>query len=146
MTFSANDKALSGLAGLAGRMHIAFVEAEHMVGRALVRRVQIGMTSGAKSGRVYAHPGKGTYTASAPGEYSAVVSGQLYGSINYQVSGSYISFYATAAHAGYQEFRTSKMEARENLKRAIDESDGEIKSIIDQVLWRALGGAGAGGG
>jgi hypothetical protein len=52
----------------------------------------------------------------------------------------YLSFYATADHAGYQERGTSKMGARPNLRMAIDESDGLIRSILEQIVWRAMRG------
>lgn len=124
---------------LGPRMRAALSQAGTLVGKALVKRVSDGMRSGAKSGRVYPHPSGGTYQASAAGEYSAVVTGKLIGSINYQVSGArYLRFYATAPHAGYQEYGTSKMGPRENLKRAIEESDALIRRILDQIIWRAI--------
>jgi hypothetical protein len=121
-------------------MRAAVFEAGHMVGQELVKRVKTGMTSGSKSGRIYSHPRGGTYQASAsPGEYSAVVSGNLIGSIAYRMQqAGYLSFYATSGHAGYQEWGTSKMGPRENLKRAIDESDGAIKSILHMIIMRAI--------
>lgn len=117
---------------------LGLTQAGNMVGQELVKRVKTGMLTGPKSGRIYARRG-GTYQASAPGEYSAVVSGDLIGSINYRMQGiEYLAFYATSDHAGYQEDGTSKMAARENLKRAIRESDPVITGILDQVVWRAI--------
>lgn len=125
---------------LGPRMRIALGESLHVVGRTLVKHVGDGMKNGPKSGRTYRHPKGGTYQASAPGEYSAVVTAKLIGSINYAVKGtSAISFYATAPHAGYQEDGTSKMEPRENLWRAIQEQDGFIASVIDVTIARAIG-------
>jgi len=124
---------------LGPKARIGLRQAGSQVGQALVKRVGDGMRSGPKSGRTYRHPNGGTYQASAPLEYSAVVTGDLIGSINYRMSGAgYLSFYATAAHAGFQEYGTSKMGPRENLARAIDESDGIIRDILDQIIWRAL--------
>lgn len=137
MTWSQNGQ---WPADLGPRMRAAMAQAGNLVGKELVKRTTDGMKSGAKSGRVYARKGGGTYQASAPGEYSAVVTGRLLRSVNYQVSGAqYIRFYATAGHAGYQEYGTSKMAARENLKRAIQESDAIIQRLIEQLIWRALG-------
>lgn len=125
---------------LGPKLRAALAQAGTLVGKELVKRVTDGMKSGGKSGRVYNHRTGGTYQASAPGQYSAVVTGRLLGSINYAVSGStFIRFYATAGHAGYQEFGTSKMAARENLKRAIAESDATIQRLLEQIIWRALG-------
>lgn len=124
-------------------MRVAMTEASHQVGKELLRRVQTGMLNGPKSGRVYNHPNGGTYTASAPEEYSAVVTGDLYRSVNYAAHGNGVEFYATSDHAAFQEYGTVKMEPRENLYRAIVESDGEIHAIIDQIVGRALRGGGA---
>lgn len=120
---------------LVARLRVGMADALHMTGRVLVKHVQDGMRTGAKSGRVY-----GSHQASAPGEYSAVRTGNLIGSINYRVSGAtFVAFYATSDHAGYQEWGTRKMAARENLGRAIRESDGEIRNIIDLCVRKALG-------
>jgi hypothetical protein len=121
-------------------MRIGLDQALHVVGRTLVKHVGDGMKNGPKSGRTYSHPKRGTYQASAPGEYSAVVTGDLLGSINYSVQGMHgITFYATSGHAGYQEDGTSKMEPRENLWRAIQEQDGFIASVIEVTIARSIG-------
>lgn len=126
---------------LDAQMRIGLSEAQHLGGRALVKHVQDGMRTGPKSGRVYRHPKGGTYQASAaPGEYSAVVTAKLLRSIDYQASGlSFIRFFATADHAGYQERGTAHMAARENLLRAIQESEGNIRNILEQCIGRAIG-------
>lgn len=126
---------------LGPRMLVGLTDAQHVAGQSLVKHVQDGMRTGKKSGRVYRHPSGGTYQASGPvGEYSAVVTGRLLRSVGYRASGQfYIVFYATADHAGFQERGTWKMAARENLKRAIDESEGNIRNILDQCLRRAIG-------
>lgn len=121
------------------RLRIAISVAAHEVGQTLVRQVQIGMTTGPKSGRIYSHPRGGTYRASAGGEYSAVVTGDLLNSINYRLHGSdQIVFYATSDHAGFQEFGTSKMAARPNLAMAIQDADGEIRKRLEAIIWRAI--------
>lgn len=123
------------------RIRIAISEAGHMAGQAIVKRVRDGMLTGAKSGRHY--PGLPNQS-SAPGEYSAVQSGDLLNSVNYRMSGDYLAIYATSGHAGYQEYGTKnkdgtiKMDARPNLKKGIEESDPLIRSIIDQAVMRAL--------
>ena len=108
-----------------------------MIGNALVKRARDGITSGKKSGRVYPNlPNQ----SSAPGEYSANQTGDLLNSIAWRKSGShYLSFYATSDHAGYQEHGTMKMAPRPNLRMAIDESDGLIRNILQQVIWRSIG-------
>lgn len=140
---------------LGPKMRAGLTQAGDMVGKALVLRVKQGMTGG-HSGNVYTtfFRTKGTgggrrifpvgsrspHQASAAGEYSAVDTGKLLASVQYQVSGaSYIRFFANANHAGYQEFGTDKIAARKNLKRAIDESDATILQILEQIIWRAIG-------
>lgn len=120
---------------LEGRIRIAVSEAGHLAGAEIVKRVRDGMTTGPKSGRHY--PGLPNQS-SAPGEYSAVQTADLLNSVNYRVSGGYLAIYATSGHAGYQEYGTSKMGARPNLKMGIEESDPLIRSIIDQAVMRAL--------
>jgi len=121
--------------GLEGRIQIAISESGHMSGQEVVKRVRDGMLTGSKSGRHYPNlPNQ----SSAPGEYSAVQSGDLLNSVNYRMSGGYLAIYATSGHAGYQEHGTSKMGARPNLKKGIEESDGLIRSIIDQCVMRAI--------
>lgn len=125
---------------LGPRMRAAMHAGGHKVGKELQMRAKQGILNGSKSGRVYRHPNGGTYTASKFGEYSANVTGRLLNSINYNVSGAqYIRFYATAPHAGYQEYGTRKMDPRENLKRAIRESDAIILRLLEDIIWRAIG-------
>ena len=107
-----------------GRVQIAVSEAGHMAGQEVVKRVRDGMLTGPKSGRHY--PGLPNQS-SAPGEYSAVQTGDLLNSVNYRMSGGYLAIYATSGHAGYQEYGTSKMGARPNLKKGIEESDSLIR-------------------
>ena len=121
---------------LGPRMRAALQEAGHMVGNALVKKVRAEILTGQKSGKHYARlPNQ----SSAPGEYSANQTGRLLNSISYRMSGrDYISFYATAPHAGFQEHGTSKMGSRPNLKMAIEESDTLIRNILEQIIWRAM--------
>lgn len=118
-----------------GRLRAAISEVGHLAGQEIVKRAHDGIVSGGKSGRHY--PGLPNQS-SAPGEYSANQSGDLLNSINYRMSGEFLSIYATSGHAGYQEYGTSKMGARPNLKKAIEESDGVIHSLIDAAVRRAL--------
>jgi hypothetical protein len=130
---------LDGLQSLGARMRSAKREAGHMIGSALVKRAREGIVNPPKSGKHYARlPNQ----SSAPGEFSANQTGRLLNSIAWRMSGAdYLSFYATADHAGYQEFGTSKMGTRPNLKMAIDSSDGLIRNLLEQLVWKAINGA-----
>lgn len=153
MSFSQNGD-ISGLEGLANRMRAGLEESAHMVGEQLVRQAHEGIMNGPKSGRVYdtlfftlgSGPGRmvipygsrPAHQASAPGEYSANDTGNLYGSIGFSVSGDTISFHSTSPHAGYQEDGTDRMAARPNLMNAIEDSDGIIRNLLEQIIWRAM--------
>lgn len=119
-------------------MRAGLNEAATMIGNELVRRARTGILTGPKTGRFYSgNPNQ----SSAPGEFSANQTGNLLNSINWRMSGSdYLAFYSDSDHAGFQEYGTSKMAPRPNLKMAIDESDGFIRSVLDQMIMRTIGG------
>lgn len=158
MSFSQSGGDLGRLEGLAAAMRAGLDEAGHMVGQQLVRQAREGILNGAKSGRVYdtlfftigtgpgrrviSYGSRGAHQASAPGEYSANDTGNLVGSIDYTMSGDTLSFHSTSPHAGFQEEGTDRMAARPNLLKAIEDSDGIIRNLLEQIIWRALAGAG----
>jgi hypothetical protein len=119
------------------RLRVGLHEAATMIGNELVRAARAGILTGKKTGRFYSgNPNQ----SSAPGEFSANQTGNLLNSIQWRMSGaSYLAFYSDSPHAGFQEYGTTKMAARPNLKMAIDESDGMIRNLLDQVLLRAMG-------
>lgn len=122
---------------LGPKMRAALHEAATMVGQELVRRAQTGILTGPKSGRHY--PGQPNQS-SAPGEYAANQTGDLLNSINFKVEGDMLVFYSDSGHAGYLEYGTVKMAPRPNLEMAITESDGAIRNILEQIMWRAISG------
>ena len=135
MTFEAKGSLPTDLGH---RIRSGINEAAHMIGNELVRRARAEILTGTKTGRSY--PGLPNQS-SAPGEYSANQTGDLLNSIEWRMSGSdYLSFYATSPHAGFQEYGTVKMDPRPNLKMAIDESDGLIRELLEQIVFRAMGG------
>ena len=118
-------------------MRVGLDEAATLIGNELVRQARVGILTGPKTGRFY--PGNPNQS-SAPGEFSANQTGNLLGSIKWRMSGAdYIAFYSDSDHGGFQEFGTRKMGARPNLKMAIENADGLIKNILDQVVLRAIG-------
>lgn len=131
------------LSGAAHNFDAGLNQAAHAVGQMLTRRVQIGITQGPHSGRTY--PGKNQ--SSAPGEYPANQSGQLLGSIDYDVEsralrvGSHGAFnkgydYAVGLHEG-----TSKMAPRPYLTKAVEENIGAIETTLGRVTWQLILGA-----
>lgn len=128
---------LDDLDQIGARMRAGLADAGELCGKTIVKRAHDGIVQGTKSGVTY----PGHNQSSAPGEYSANQTGKLLGSIKHRMSGhNFLTIYATADHAGFQEYGTSRMGARPNLKLAIDESDGIVRNIIEQIMWRALRG------
>lgn len=138
-------RALASLVGAAGRFKMGVHDAAHLAGQLLVRTTQEGMRS-AGGGRHY--PGQ-RRQSSAPGGYSAIQSGQLFGTVNYEVNGSeQLRFGGGPAmnrghdYAIYQHEGTSKMGARPFLHLTVEAKRGEVEQILGETVWRKLiGGA-----
>ena len=135
MGFRARDAALGALATMAGRFKSSLGQAAEMAGQHLVRTSQTGQRDGSKSGRMY-----GGHQASAPGEYSAPRTFALHNSTAYEASAERIRFGVGVEHGIYQELGTSKMGARPNLGKAVEESKGELHRILGEVTFRRLVG------
>lgn len=138
--------AIASIAGAAGNFRLGLGDASHMVGQLLVRRTQQGMRDGPQTGRVYPHLPR---QSSAPGEYPAIQSGQLIGSLGYDVvSSSRLEFgsrgafnrgydYAVGLHEG-----TSKMAPRPFLTKTVDRERGAITRTLGEVTFRRIVGGG----
>ncbi|MDX2308079.1 MAG: hypothetical protein NW216_07570 [Hyphomicrobium sp.] len=128
-------RVLGQLDAAAENFRVGLMQASHMAGQVLVRTVQGGM-QGAGGGRVY-----GSHQASAPGGYSAIRTGQLYGSADYEVSGAnMLRFGVGATHGIYQELGTSKMAARPNLGNAVRDAGSTVENLLGQVTFRRIVG------
>lgn len=93
--------------------------------------------SGNRSGRQYRVPGtKTNYTASAPGEPPASMTGQLRNNIHFQIQGKGKEVIglvgSTLDKAPMLEFGTRKMAARPFLKPTFDEELPAIKEILSR--------------
>ena len=92
--------------------------------------------SGKRTGRVYRVPGtKKTYTASAPGEPPAVMTGQLRTSIKYRIVGDMKvtgEVGSKLKKAPMLEFGTKKMKPRPFLRPTFQEELPEIKNILSR--------------
>lgn len=135
MPFRANDQSIARLNGMGGRFRVAVEQAAERSGQALVAASKNGQRNGPKSGRVY-----GSHKASAPGEYSAVLSKKLVKSTDYQASPDQIRFGVGVQHGRYQELGTSKMAPRPNLGNAVDETLPEINRIFGKNMLRRIVG------
>ena len=88
--------------------------------------------SGSRSGRTYTVPGTHTtYTASAPGEYPAVMTGQLKGSFRSVVKGDtgYVWTDVDYAEPLEDPKGTGHASARPFMKKILDEESAEMKRI-----------------
>lgn len=93
--------------------------------------------SGSRTGRTYRVPGTNrTYTASAPGEPPAVMTGQLRSSIKYRIVGELRVLRGEVGSklkkAPMLEFGTRKMAARPFLRPTFQEELPEIKNILSR--------------
>lgn len=140
------DRAINSLDGAAGRFNLGLRDAASMVGKMLVRTTQQGMQQGPQTGRVYPRLKR---QSSAPGEYPAIQSGQLFGSLDYEVHGAHqMQFgsrgafnrgydYAVGLHEG-----TSKMGPRPYLTLTVDKQRGAIERTLGEVTFaKIVGGA-----
>lgn len=101
----------------------------------VVRRAQIGMINGPHSGIKYARlPNR----SSAAGEYAANQSGRMLGSISGTNSLMQMRIQATAPHAGYLEYGTSRMAPRPVIENAVRDTEHEVYSVLGQFVWVAI--------
>lgn len=136
--------ALASIVGAEGRFRLGLRDAGNMVGQMLVRRTQQGMRDGPQSGRIYPRLKR---QSSAPGEYPAIQSGQLVGSLDHQMHGDRrLEFgsrgafnrgfdYAVGLHEG-----TSKMAPRPFLTLTVNKERGAIERILGEVTFRKMVG------
>jgi hypothetical protein len=138
------DSALLALIGLRARYALGLGHGAHMAGQLMVRTTHAGMQS-AGGGRLYS---KARRQSGAPGGYPAVQSGQLLGSIHYEVESiSRLTFGSTGAfnkgfdYAIAQEMGTSKMAPRPYIKLTVDKTRAEVARILgDSIYTRIVGG------
>lgn len=141
------EEHLRGLFGLAARFRIGVTLGAHTAGQILVRTTQQGMIQGPQTGRVY--PGQ-RRQSSAPGQYPAVQTGQLLGSIEYQVQGSsQLEFGSRGAfnggfdYAQAQQLGTSKMAPRPYLTLTVNKTRDRIAKILGDSIYAQITGGGA---
>lgn len=108
-----------------------FPEAALKIAEETVKEIEKTIQSGmrqAGGGRTYTRGGR-IHTASAPGQFPAIDTGALAGSMQYQIArGTYtIRLYSEDPKALYLEYGTSKMLARPFLTPATERSRGRFK-------------------
>lgn len=137
-------RALASLARAAGAFKNGLHDAAELAGQLLARDVTRGMQEGPQSGTT--HPGA-KRQSSAPGEYPAIQSGQLVGSIEYEVQGSHaLTFgsrgalnrgydYAVGLHEGNARFAS-----RPYLTLTVNRTQAEVTRILGETVYRKVVG------
>ena len=133
---SGEGRVLGQLQSAPENFRIGLMQASHMAGQVLVRTAQQGILTGPKTGRMY-----GSHQASAPGEYAANRTGNLLGSVDYEVSGAnFLRFGVGAAYGVFLELGTSRMAPRPNLGNAVRDAGAEVENLLGQVTFRRVVG------
>lgn len=133
-------KAMGSLNGVAGRFRIGLAVAAPMVGKLLVRTTQDGMQKSG-GGRLYAGQPR---QSSAPGNYPAVQTAQLLGSIDFAVTGNSLEFGSHGAfrkgfdYAIAQNEGTSRMGARPYLELTVSKTKAEVEHVLGSVVFRKI--------
>ena len=111
------------------------------------RKARENLRGGGRSGKRYRVPGTGTktegakritsgsgqyYTASAPGEFPAVATGQLIGSVHWKMIGDTGFVHTNVLHGAYLEDpkNTRPIGRRRWMKRTFDEEHTRVLEII----------------
>lgn len=138
------ERALASLASAASSFAAGLRDAADIAGQLLTRDVQKGMNEGPQSGLT--HPGA-RRQSSSPGEYPAIQSGQLVGSIDYEVQGSNsLSFgsrgafnrgydYALGLHEG-----NARVASRPYLTMTVNRTQDEVTRILGETVYRKIVG------
>lgn len=134
VSVSGEARALGSLKSGPSRFKAALPRAMHIAGVLLVQKTKTEIVNGSKSGRSY-----GGHTASAPGEYSAFLTGEHLHSIDYAVQGpGQFEFGAGAPYSVFLELGTSKMEPREDLGQTVRSEDASVTRVLGEIPYKAL--------
>lgn len=137
MSFTVRGEAAanSSLVNLVANFRRGVLGGGHAAIAIVVRRAQIGMINGQHSGIKYVRlPNQ----SSAPGEYAANQSGAMLASIRGTNTLLQMRIEATAPHAGYLEYGTSRMAARPVIENAVRDTESEVTQVLGQFVWRAI--------
>lgn len=122
-------ESLVTLVGLNRKFEMALEHAWHQSATGVIQLIRDQMRSTSLSGTGH----------SLPGNFPAIQSGVLSGSLSYTTQGwDGFEISAGAAHAGYLEYGTSRMAARPYLVRGIELSLGVIEQRAINNLRKAL--------
>lgn len=129
VSVSGQQRALNSITRAPATFRASIARAAHMAGTLLVQKTRTEIMNGSKSGRTY-----GGHTASAPGEYSAFLTGAHLQSVDYNVQGPWnFEFGAGMDYSVFLETGTSKMEPREDLGQSVRSEEAAITRALG---WR----------
>jgi hypothetical protein len=144
MAFSTQgEEHLKALQGMPARFRIGLATAAEMAGKLLVTTNAQGMQSSG-GGPLYRGAKR---PASLPGNYPAVQSGQLIGSMDYAVAGLKLEFGSKGAfNRGYdyaigQNEGNSRIAPRPYLHLTVAKTQAQIEHLLGSVTWaKMIGG------
>jgi hypothetical protein len=106
----------------------------HKAAVLLVQKTRTEIVNGPKSGHIY-----GDHQASAPGEYTAFLSGEHLRSVDYAVQGPrQFEFGAGADYSVFLETGTRKLVPRRDLGRSVRSEQAVVTRVLGQIPYRAL--------
>jgi hypothetical protein len=127
----------------------------YISGQELTQDVRSRMTNGPQTGRTYTiYKGRGgselkrprRHTASGPGEYPAVITGELRKSVDFKVRGqNQLEFGAGGKDILYAkplEVGTRRIAARRYLKQTVDRLGNKVKTNVSREINKRLKGSG----
>lgn len=117
-------------------------QAMFQVGQDIVRTVVTGIERGRKTGRVYRLRKGGkivSHRASAPGEFPAIITGELVSSWNFEVRGNQMEVGSTDPNAVFLDGGTKNMKPRALLTVAVKEREKVSFNHFERMARLALG-------
>lgn len=139
------SRALATLVNAAGNFRLGLRDAAELSGQLLVRTTQSGMQS---AGGGIKWPGS-KRPAGVAGGYPAVQSGQLYGSLDYEVAGQHrLEFGSRGAfNRGYdyaigQNEGNSRVQARPYLDLTVQKTQAQIERLLGETVYQKIIGGG----
>lgn len=134
VSVSGQKRALNSLTQGPARFRASVQRAAHIAGTLLVQKTRTEIMNGTKSGRMY-----GGHQASAPGEYSAFLTGAHLQSVDYRVQGPWnFEFGAGMHYSPFLELGTSKMEPREDLGQSVRSEQSAVTRALGWQPYVAL--------
>lgn len=136
VSISGEARALKSLKRAPGNYRRGVNKGMHQAGSLLVAVTKREILSGSKSGRLY-----GSHQASAPGEYSAFLTGEHFASLDYNVNGPReFEFGAGAPHSIFLELKpeTANGGGRHDLGKTVRAEERTVTDFLGRQVYYEL--------